>query len=72
MRYKLKCLDCGATQWCQGDFEADTNAANVEPGAYWDGGRSGCDHSNYEIVDSEPDVDEEPEYFGPDHYEEGL
>ena len=62
MCYKLLC-PCGATQWCRGDREPDTNATNVEPddGA-WEGGSAGCDHSDFEIAGSEPDVDEEPDY----------
>jgi hypothetical protein len=30
MNYHVRCLNCGATWWCRGDYESDTNATVLD------------------------------------------
>ncbi len=54
MKYNLKCLSCGATCWASGDDEPDTNACTIDDyDLEWFGGKEGCEHDDWEIVDSE-------------------
>jgi hypothetical protein len=54
MRFKIKCVVCGATQWARGWEEFDTNAAGIDDSEPLD---ECCDHvlagGTYEIVDQE-------------------
>ncbi len=52
MNYKVKCLVCGATWWCKGDYEPDTNATNLDDSEVHEG-QCQCGGEE-EIIDSEP------------------
>ncbi len=73
MRYKLECTKCGATAWASGDNFPDPETGAVEikddslewelPGLIInrDSGEqvtdNGCEHSEYDVVDSEWECD---------------
>jgi len=59
--YLVKCCNCGATQWCQGEEDSETNGAEYYPNDQEWIHPNGCDtaenvmcaHSDYECIDSE-------------------
>jgi hypothetical protein len=54
MYYLIRCLSCGATQWCSGTEESDTNAWEVElDDDDWHDGNPNCTHEEYEGIDWE-------------------
>ena len=60
MNYELTCHDCKAVGWCHGHVESDTNALclNEDEHVEWEGGDENCEHSDFEVTDSEFDSDE--------------
>jgi hypothetical protein len=49
--YHLKCK-CGATCWCRGEDDPDTNSCEYYlDDVDWDGGDPACGHEDYECVD---------------------
>ncbi len=60
MKYLIKCVICGETQWARGWEEPDVNAGGVLDSEPLD---QGCDHvkngGDYEIIDSTYDFNEE-------------
>lgn len=59
MMYKVKCPTCGATWWCRGDYESDTNATNLDDSKIHEG-QCQCG-DGVEILDAEP-IDFEDSY----------
>ena len=60
MRYLVKCTKCGATQWCKGEEDDDTNAGEYHPDDdKWIGQDEdvirNCAHDEIECIDSEDD-----------------
>lgn len=58
MNYLLRCVQCGATQWVSGTFEdPETGAVDLadEDDAKWTGGDCGCQHEDWDVIDSEHD-----------------
>ena len=58
MRYHVKCKLCGATWWCDGDYEEDTNALNLDTSEIHEG-ECTCG-GEIEILDSEYREETEP------------
>lgn len=58
MNYKLKCTTCGATCWCAGSFDRETNATELKDQPLeWDNETIECDHPDHEIIDEEDPED---------------
>jgi len=56
VKYLLRCLQCGATQWVIGSFECpETGAVDLEDedDSRRVGGNCNCKHSEFEVTDSE-------------------
>lgn len=53
MRYLLKCCDCGATVWAGGEDDPNTNSTTIHDDKGLDWPENGCDHEEYDIIDSE-------------------
>lgn len=52
MNYYVKCVTCGATWWCQGSYEDDTNATNLDDSTIHEG-ECNCG-DGVEIIGAEP------------------
>lgn len=56
MNYHVKCETCGATWWCRGNYESDTNATTFDNSKIHEG-ECGCG-DGVETLHAEPIEDE--------------